>query len=261
MLFCENSELLGKRLLASDLYHFSVQSNNICDNAKPGQFLQIQVDGGLGAFLRRPISIFNIGKSNGIVEFIFQAKGPGTKLLSKKRVGEQINIIGPIGDGVFAWNDCNNVMIIGGGIGIFPLYLLAKQLTKKNNVCVRLGFRSKDHVVLEDEFREHCDMLKIFTDDGTYGFTGNACEDLGSDLSSNNIDAIFACGPLPMLRYLKEIAALRRIPCQVSLEERMGCSIGACMGCAVKLHDAEIIPPYARVCKDGPVFDAVDVEF
>ena len=261
MLFCEDSELLERECLGPCLYRFSVRSNNICDNAKPGQFLQIQVDSGLGAFLRRPFSIFDIDRSNGIVDFIFQAKGQGTRLLSKKHVGEHINIIGPLGDGVFSWDGCGNVMIIGGGIGIFPLYLLAKRLHKKHNAFVRLGFRSKDNVVLEDEFREQCHALNIFTDDGTYGLRGSVCRNLDSDLGSDDIDAIFACGPLPMLRSVKEIAARREIPCQVSLEERMGCAIGACMGGAVKFSDTGKPPAYARVCKDGPVFNAADVEF
>ena len=143
-------------------------------------------------FLRRPISIYNLNKDEGTLEFIFQIKGEGTKLLSKKQIGDFIDIIGPLGMGTFKINNYKNIAIIGGGIGVFPLYELSKEAKgEKRNVNIYLGFRNKEYVVLEKEFKDVANKLIITTDDGSYGIKGFAINELEKDL--NNIECIYAC--------------------------------------------------------------------
>ncbi len=222
-----------------------------------GQFLEIRVSDRVEPLLRRPISIFNI--EGDIVEFIFQVKGKGTEILSTKQEGEEIDILGPLGKGTFNFQNKQNIAIIGGGIGIFPLYELAKEANKVTNVNMYLGFRSKDFVVLEDEYRKISNKFVLTTDDGSYEEKGFAINFLKQDIEAGNIDGIYSCGPLPMLKAVQNLAKEYKIPCQISLEERMGCGIGVCLGCAVKVNAGEELV-YTHVCKAGPVFDANIVE-
>ena len=253
-------KLVKKEKLREDLFKFSVESKEIAENAKPGQFLEIRISDNIDPFLRRPISIYNIDKENKIVEFIFQIRGKGTKILSEKQEGDLIDILGPLGYGTFEIKENKSAMIIGGGIGIFPLYELAKQLKEKeNNTTIYLGFRNKDFVCLEEEFKEVSNKLVVTTDDGSYGNSGFAIEYMKKDISENKPDMIYACGPLPMLKAVRELSIEENIPCQISLEERMGCGIGACLGCAVKVISGES-QRYGHVCKEGPVFNANEVE-
>ncbi len=255
------AKLIEKEQLKEDIFKFVISSKEIADIAKPGQFLEIRVSNQFDPFLRRPISIYDISKENSSLTFIFQVKGKGTDILSEKNVGDEIDVLGPLGFGAFKLNDYKNVSIIGGGIGVFPLYELAKNASKNANVNVYLGFRSKDFVVCEEEFKAVSNKLVITTDDGSYGENGFAINYLIEDLNKSNTDCIYACGPLPMLKAVQKFAIDNNIPCQISLEEKMGCGIGACLGCAVKTSASpKDAPQYMHVCKAGPVFDARDVE-
>ena len=256
------SKLVKKEYLKSDIVRFKVETKSIVERAKPGNFIEIRVSETTVPFLRRPISIYNLNKDEGTLEFIFQIKGEGTKLLSKKEEGDLIDIIGPLGMGTFKINNYEKIAVIGGGIGVFPLYELSKEAKKeKREVSIYLGFRNKDYVVLEQEFKDVSDKLIITTDDGSYGIKGFAINELEKDLKNKKIDCIYACGPLPMLRAVKKLAMEKNIPCQISLEERMGCGIGVCLGCAVKTaRSSDENPQYFHVCKGGPVFQAKDVD-
>ena len=255
----ENCKLIKKEELVSGIYKYSVEAPEIAKSAKPGQFLEIKVTKeGVEPFLRRPISIFNL--DGDVVEFIFQVKGRGTELLAKREVGEKIDIMGRLGSGTFIIDDYKNVSIIGGGIGIYPLYELAKELNgKAQNINVYLGFRNRSLVTCEKDFEEVSNKLVIATDDGSYKQKGFAINYLKEDAKSQKPDIIFACGPLPMLKSVREYAIEENIPCQISLEERMGCGIGACLGCAVKVISGKE-DRFGHVCKEGPVFNATDVE-
>ena len=256
------AKLLKKEELTTGIFKFSVQAEEIVKTAKPGHFIEIRVNDDIEPFLRRPISIHNIDRENGILEFIFQEKGKGTKMLSARREGELIDIIGPLGHGTFKYSSFNNLAIIGGGIGVFPLYELAKSAKLENkNINTYLGFRNKDLVVLEDEFRNVSNNITIATDDGSYAEKGFAIDFLKKDIEDGKIDSIYACGPLPMLRAVRELALEKNIPCQISLEEKMACGLGVCLGCAVKTAvSPKEAPEYWHVCKAGPVFQAKDVE-
>ena len=238
------AELIFKENLKPDIYKFTVKAEEIVKIAKPGQFLNIRVNNEIEPLLRRPISIYNLDREKGILEFIFQVKG------------------GPLGYGSFKFEEYNNIAIIGGGIGIFPLYELAKEAKEKGkNVSTYLGFRNKDLVTLEKEFMQVSNNLTITTDDGSYKEKGFAIDFLKKDVKEKNIECIFACGPLPMLKAVKEYSALNDLLCQISLEERMACGLGVCLGCAVKTaRSPKDAPEYWHVCKAGPVFMAKDVE-
>ena len=252
------AKLVKKEKLVDGIYRFSVQAEEIVKLARPGNFIEIRINENLDPFLRRPISIHEIDEERGILKFIFQVKGKGTELLAKKEEGDLIDIIGPLGNGTFKFEDKKNIAIIGGGIGIFPLYELAKQAKKLGqNINIYLGFRSKDLVMLEKEFESVSTNLIIATDDGSYKEKGFAINFLGKDLKKENFDCIYACGPIPMLKAVKKLAEEKNILCQISLEEKMGCGLGVCLGCAVQTASStDDNPQYLHVCKAGPVFDS-----
>ena len=257
-----HAKLIKKEEIIKDIYKFSVKAPEIVENSKPGNFIEIRITEGIDPFLRRPISIYNLDKENGILEFIFQVKGKGTEILSKKEEGADVDIIGPLGHGTFKFEKYKNIAVIGGGIGIFPLYELSKE-AKQNNVKVNsyLGFRNKDFVMLEKEFEEVTDNLTITTDDGTYKEKGFAIDYLIKDMENEKYECIYACGPLPMLKAIQKYANENNIDCQISLEEKMACGLGVCLGCAVKTAKSpKDAPEYWHVCKGGPVFQAKDVE-
>lgn len=256
------AELIKKEKLLDDLYKFSVDAKEIVELANPGNFIEIRINENSDPFLRRPISIYNLDKKNGVLEFIFQVKGKGTELLAKKKEGDKIDIIGPLGNGTFKFEEYKNIAVIGGGIGIFPLYELSKQAKNAGKkVYTYLGFRNKDLVTLEKEFEDVSTILTITTDDGSYKNSGFAINYLKNDLEKNNIDCIYACGPLPMLKAVKKLAEEKEIPCQISLEEKMGCGMGVCLGCAVRTATStDDNPQYLHVCKAGPVFNCKMVQ-
>ena len=256
------AELIKKEKLLEGLYKFSVDAKEIVELANPGNFIEIRINENSDPFLRRPISIYNLDKKNGVLEFIFQVKGKGTELLAKKKEEDKIDIIGPLGNGTFKFEEYKNIAVIGGGIGIFPLYELSKQAKNAGKkVYTYLGFRNKDLVTLEKEFEDVSTILTITTDDGSYKNSGFAINYLKNDLEKNNIDCIYACGPLPMLKAVKKLAEEKEIPCQISLEEKMGCGMGVCLGCAVRTATStDDNPQYLHVCKAGPVFNSKMVQ-
>lgn len=256
------AELIKKEKLLEGLYKFSVDAKEIVELANPGNFIEIRINENSDPFLRRPISIYNLDKKNGVLEFIFQVKGKGTELLAKKKEEDKIDIIGPLGNGIFKFEEYKNIAVIGGGIGIFPLYELSKQAKNAGKkVYTYLGFRNKDLVTLEKEFEDVSTTLTITTDDGSYKNSGFAINYLKNDLEKNNIDCIYACGPLPMLKAVKKLAEEKEIPCQISLEEKMGCGMGVCLGCAVRTATStDDNPQYLHVCKAGPVFNSKMVQ-
>ena len=256
------AKLVKKEKLLDGLYKFSLETKEIVDIAKPGNFIEIRINENLDPFLRRPISIYNIEKEKGIIEIIFQVKGKGTELLSKKQEGDFIDVIGPLGNGVFKFEKHKNIAVIGGGIGIFPLYELTKEAKELNlNIDTYIGFRNKELVVLEKEFENTSNNLTITTDDGSYKNKGFAIDYLKENLKTKKVDCIYTCGPLPMIKAVKALAEENNIECQISLEEKMGCGLGVCLGCAVKTAESsKEDPQYVHVCKDGPVFESKSVE-
>lgn len=242
-------ELILKTELCPGIFDFVVKAPEIADAANIGQFLHITCGG--STLLRRPISICDFGE--GFVRFAFQVKGEGTKELAKREVGDMIDIMGPLGHG-FNVEPGKKSVVIGGGIGVFPLLKLARE----TEGAVFLGFRTKDLVVLEDDYLQAHNNVTICTDDGSYGYDGFAIAAMGEYLLDNEVDVIYCCGPTPMLKAVKQIAEYRNIPCQLSLEQRMGCGIGACLTCVCETKD-QGMGKYKQVCTCGPVFDSKEV--
>lgn len=245
-------KILEKQELAKGIFNFVVKADELADIAEPGQFANLLAP---GKTLRRPISICDVDKERRTLRFVFEIRGEGTKLLSEFEVGDSFDILGPLGQG-FRLGDTNRkALFVGGGIGVPPLLNPAKQFGK--NATVVLGFRNKDAMILKEDFEKAGCKVIIATDDGSFGHHGLVTECLDGVAA----DVIFACGPMPMLKALCKVADERSIECQISLEERMACGIGACLGCACKTKKPDGNETYGHVCKDGPVFDYKKVVF
>lgn len=243
--------VLRNRQIAPGCFDLTLSCPEMARHAKAGQFAQFFVP---GKTLRRPISICGIEPKKGTLRFVFQIRGEGTKWLSQIKSGDSINILGPLGNGFPQVDTSRRVLLVGGGIGVPPLLQAAKPFGK--NAVLAAGFRNREAIILKEDFEAFGCETHIATDDGSYGHRG-LVTDFMKGLS---FDVVFACGPKPMLKAVSKIAAERNVPCYVSMEERMACGVGACLGCAVKLR-GENRPYYGHVCKDGPVFDAKLIEW
>ena len=220
-----------------------------------GQFLHIAC--GEGLLLRRPISVCMVQQDEpcDTARIVFEVRGEGTQWLAQRQVGDKLNVLGPRGNG-FAVAPNDRLLLVGGGIGVPPL-LGQAAFTAKNATAV-LGFRSADRAMLEEDYQDYCEAVDLCSDDGSLGRRGFVDAQLKDILEQDkNFTAVLACGPKPMLKNVAKVAARYGVPCQVSLEERMACGVGACLGCAVQMADGTM----KHVCKDGPVFDAKEVDW
>lgn len=238
------------RKLAEDVFDFVFTCPELAANARPGQFAQIRLK---GHTLRRPISICGIDREAGALRFVFQVRGQGTAELAESQPGDELEILAPLGKG-FPVDKAKRTLLIGGGIGVPPLLACAAELGSMATAC--LGFRNGAAVVLEEDFRKTGAKALVATDDGSYGHHGLVTELAGEE----GFDVVFACGPTPMLKAAKALADKRGVPCYLSLEERMACGVGACLGCATPLLREDGGVYFGHVCKDGPVFDSRRVQ-
>ena len=222
-----------------------------------GQFLHIKC--GDGQLLRRPISVAITQWDNleDLATLIFEVRGEGTRWLSQRKVGDKLDVLGPLGNG-FTVSQDGRYLLVGGGIGVPPLMEYAES-PKWSKVAV-LGFRTRDKAfpAIVSRFEENCEQACPCTDDGTLGYHGFVDGKLREILAKDKpFTGILACGPRPMLKSVAAVAAVFGIPCQVSMEERMACGVGACLGCAIRMKDGTM----RHVCKDGPVFRAEEVDW
>ena len=244
--------ILSQEEIAPNIIRVWIENGDLASQAKPGQFLHIQCGDVVSMPLRRPISICDVVEDR--VCFIYEIKGRGTQSLSRQT--GKLDILGPVGNGfTIAPETYKKPAVIGGGIGVYPMLYLTKQLA---GASAYLGFRNKSLVTLESEFTQAADFLSVSTDDGSYGNHGFALDCLKKDFSEKQFDIIYACGPKGMLKAIQAFAKEMGVPCQISLEERMGCGIGACLTCSCETHK-EGSEKYQRVCKNGPVFWAEEV--
>lgn len=249
-------QIVSMQQLSEDVYKMTVKSEYVASNALPGQFVNIKC-GGIDALLRRPISICDVDKSKKTFDIVFQVKGHGTELLCQKCTGEA-DILAPLGKPFEISGKYKNICAAGGGIGTFPLLYLLKSSNAVQKTAL-LGFRTQSAAVLEDEFRAAATRVRIATDDGSYGSKAFVTELLEQQVLEQKPDIIYTCGPNIMMRKVAAIAEKNNIPCQVSMEQRMGCGIGACLVCACKTRKGEDGWGFSHVCKDGPVFWSTDV--
>lgn len=238
-------------MLSDTVCDFTVYCPEMAEKTRAGQFLHILCGG--SAYLRRPISVCEV-KNGESVRFIFQIRGEGTKALAAAECGDMLDILGPLGNGFDLGGADGTILLVGGGIGIFPLLGLAKALDGKASAA--FGFRTERDVLLTDEFAACTKNIFVATDDGSCGYKGLVTDVVRNITASNTISRMYICGPEPMMRAVSAIADEFGIDAQVSLEQRMGCGVGACVGCTCTVNGAK-----RRVCKDGPVFSASEVEW
>lgn len=246
------SVVKDNREIAENIYMITLTLPESADALHGGQFVNLST-GDNSLLLRRPLGVC-IAENNEL-SLCYQVKGKGTKKLTEAKAGDKLKVLLPLGN-YFDLSAYKNVAVVGGGVGVFPL-IAALRENKDKNFYAYMGFRNKNAVCLLNEF-SHCKSYTVTTDDGSYGKKGNAVQAFFEDIDKLNVDAIISCGPPIMLKALKSGLNGRGIktPCFVSLEERMGCGMGACLVCVCKTSDGK----NARVCKDGPVFEINSVE-
>ncbi|SHJ05856.1 dihydroorotate dehydrogenase electron transfer subunit [Pseudobutyrivibrio xylanivorans] len=248
----EKAVVLWQEKLAEGVYSLTLETN-IVDYAVPGQFISIFSNDG-SKLLPRPISICEINKDYGTLRVVYRVVGAGTEEFSQLKMGDKVEVMGPLGNGFPL--EGRNAIVVGGGIGVPPMLELAKQLPGK--VTAVMGYRNND-LFLTEEFEKAVANLYIATDDGSVGVRGTVVDAMReNDLVA---DVIYACGPKPMLRAVADFALENQIKCYVSMEERMACGVGACLGCVCKSKETDEHSHVnnKRVCKDGPVFLSTEV--
>lgn len=251
--FKEQAVIIRQEEISYGIYSMWLKTDKIAGHAKPGQFISIYCHEG-SRLLPRPISICEIDRADQALRIVYRVQGKGTEEFSKMRTGGSVDIVGPLGNG-FPLKE-KKAFLIGGGIGIPPMLQLAKELKCEKQMI--LGYQ--DSLFLQEEFKR-LGSPYVSTEDGSYGTEGNVMD----VIRENGLDAeiIYACGPMPMLRAVKAYAREKNIECWVSLEERMACGIGACLGCVCKSkeRDGHTNVNSKRICKEGPVFRAEEVDF
>ncbi len=247
-MFMEDCLVKSNDMIVEGIYKMELVNKKIAQESKAGQFLQIKVNKLDVPLLRRPISINEIKLNEDTIVIYYKVVGKGTEIMVDVRPGEIINVIGPLGTGFDTNVKDKNVAVVGGGIGLAPLIELCKVLNKDNDIFPFLGFYDATYLV--EEFKNYSNSLEISTVTGKVGKEGFVTEGIEDALRDNNIDIIYACGPNPMLKAIQDIANKLKIKCQLSLEERMACGIGACLGCSIETTEGTM----KKVCQDGPVF-------
>jgi dihydroorotate dehydrogenase electron transfer subunit len=260
MIFKTKAKLIKNVEVVKNYYKMLLYCPRVAKAAGPGQFIQVKVSERDEPLLRRPLSIHRV--EGAYVEFLYQAVGMGTRALSHRKSAEFVDIIGPLGSGFSCQSlTANNhaPVLVGGGMGVAPLVCLAQKLARSRPL-VLIGGRTKEHILCERDFKKYGCEVKVATDDGSKGFKGKVT-DLLLDLLRRDTQyaeggMIYACGPKLMLKAISGISKQRNIPAQVSLEEHMACGIGACLGCVVSTKSGQ-----KRACKEGPVFNANEVNW
>ena len=246
------AEVISQEVIATDIMSLVIKAETIANEAVAGQFVSLYSKDG-GHLLPRPISLCEIDKKLGTIRLVYRIVGCGTKEFSGLKAGDMIDIMGPLGNGFMKKN--SRAIIIGGGIGIPPMLELSRELSCEKNIV--LGYR--DELFLNEEFEPYGNVY-ISSEDGNNGTRGNVID----AIKENGVtgDIIYACGPTPMLRGIKQYAEENNILCQISMEEKMACGIGACLACVCKTKDVDEHSQVKnkRICADGPVFDAREVE-
>lgn len=246
------AKVVSQKTLATDVYSLVLEAPEIASQAIAGQFVSVYTHDG-SKMLPRPISLCGIDREAGTLRLVYRVVGFGTKEFSQLTAGDTVDILGPLGNG-FMKSD-KKAILIGGGIGIPPMLQLAKELDCEKSVV--LGYR--DEIFLNEEFEPYAHVY-MSSEDGQHGVKGNvidAIKEYGVDGA-----VIYACGPTPMLRGIKAYAMKNGIECQISMEEKMACGVGACLACVCKTKDIDEHSQVhnRRICKDGPVFYAEEVE-
>lgn len=251
---CSSYKIIEKKAISENIFSFEIYCPEVAEEAKCGQFVHIRVP---SCTLRRPISICEVNRADGTLRIVFEIRGAGTEKLAELNKGDFIDMIAPLGNGftVKELPEGKRAIVVGGGIGVPPMLQTAKSYRKATAI---LGFRSFDRVILKRDFEANGIETIICTDDGSVGYHGVVSDPLSHELEKGDVGAVFACGPKPMLASVMRLAKEHGVFCEISLEERMACGVGACVGCVCRIMrggEEKLL----RVCKDGPVFNAEEV--
>lgn len=233
--------------LGNSIFLIKLHAPQIAKEASPGQFCNVKVSESNFPLLRRPFSICDV--EGEYIYFMFNVLGEGTKILAKKKAGDELDVLGPLGNGFNAEGDYESAILVAGGLGAAPMPFLTKAIPENKTIHTFVGGRSSNDVITYGTKN-----VLISTDDGSKGFKGNVVQLLNSNkamLDKAKVK-VFACGPTPMLRALKDYCTENQYDCEVSTECAMACGFGICQGCPIQAQDKE---GYYLVCKDGPVFD------
>lgn len=258
--------IVENRQITPGYFLIKFSSQELAAGVVPGQFFNIRVADRLDIILRWPFSVFDT--DNVHVSILYEVVGKGTRELSKKQPGQQLDVLGPLGKGFSLDPLTKKAIIIGGGMGIAPLHAWVKELVALKDadrdleIEILIGGKSKYQILCEQEFKNMDLNPEIATDDGSYGFHGLVTDLLLERSMKDEVrdTKIYACGPNNMLRAIAKILNQKNIPGELSLDRHMACGLGVCLGCVVKVK-ADIPQGYVyrRVCKDGPVFNANEV--
>ena len=246
------ANILRQDNIATDIFSMIIEAREIAEQAIPGQFVDLYSSDG-SRLLPRPISICEIDRQRGTIRLVYRTVGAGTKEFSKLTSDHTIEVLGPLGNGFF--KKSGKALLIGGGIGIPPMLQLAKELDCEKSIV--LGYR--DEEFLSSAFKPYGDVY-MSSDNGAYGVKGTVMDAIRE--YGISCEVIYACGPKPMLKAIQEYALSNNIEAQLSLEEKMACGVGACLACVCRSKevDEHSMVHNKRVCKDGPVFYAEEVE-
>ena len=246
----QRMKVVAQQSIARHIFELTVEGSLVEEMGEPGQFVHVRVADSFEPLLRRPISIASIDKVNNRFTMIYRAEGRGTQILADKREGDEIDVLGPLGHGFPVEQAEKKAYLIGGGIGVPPLYELAQQLNSRGIQTVHiLGFESKEAIFYEEKFKA-LGETHIATVDGSHGTEGFVTHILNE--LPNDFDTYFSCGPTAMLEAVQWAYPQKRG--FLSYEQRMGCGIGACFACVCRTTKSEM--DYIKVCSDGPVFPA-----
>jgi len=257
-------EILINEEIQKEFFLMKVKLAYSFDDPLPGQFIMIRIAGLNDPFLSRPVSIYSFsrGKNYCSIELLYRVVGKGTQIMAGLIKSSQVEIHGPLGGSFEIPTDKKQIIFIAGGIGIAPLSLLAEQLyrngsSSKELMSFYLGAQTADAIVGLDKLQKLCYNIQICTDDGSLGRKGLVTEAFQKDMKKYQAanSMIYTCGPKAMVKALSKILNDSKFQCQASLEEKMACGTGACVGCAIAIKDNKSNLTYKRVCVDGPVFD------
>jgi dihydroorotate dehydrogenase electron transfer subunit len=238
----------------NDYFHFRVDAPDVGRAARPGQFVMVKVADGCLPLLRRPLGVHDADDRG--FELFFQVAGEGTKILARKKPGDPVDVIGPLGRGFTLREGMKGTRawLVGGGRGIAPLFFLARELAAAGaRPLVFYGGRTAADIPLRDKFAKAGFEVRCSTDDGSFGFAGFVTGLVGRELAGTAPDIIYSCGPDPMMKALAGLAAEYRVPAEFSLESLMGCGVGACWGCVHRIK-ADGGEGWVKICEEGPVF-------
>ena len=261
------TKIISNQEISPGYYRMRILAPGFSETAHPGQFVMFRVQRSLPPLLRRPFGIFRTGclpadcdglPAKEFVELVYKVVGRGTTIMAELHEGDKVELLGPLGNGFDVTKCDDERILVGGGIGLVPLYMLAGELVEKGcSVRLLMGGRTRDDIFAVTEFERLGVETYVSTDDGSLGEEGLVTQVLKRKLQKFPRAEVFACGPMPMLCAVRDICVANKTPLQVSLEESMACGVGACLGCVVKgAGHTEERPSYLCTCKVGPVFKA-----